>query len=345
MLNRLTGRRCSPIGVEFDRSTVRAIQLQSSAHRDMQFVMASSQIESTVALEADHWKEAAAEALRATISQGTFEGREVVSCLRFEQISLLRLRFPWIADSDVDSAVHAQAARKLGCSADTIRTDYYDVGEFRENGQRYREIISVAANTDDLLAHVELVDEVGLSLKVVDTGPGAVTRITNLGLNHRWRNANRFILYFSAEQPILLYVRNGEPCFVRALHARLPGPASRALSGVMDEPKAEGSASPHLEEFVGAAGHEIGLCLQYLSEWGWLDEWNELGFIGGPLSTRIAELLHHNTGVSFRPLQQSMDPAILEWFDNVYGDLSSWLVPGGLALHGMEAMVTGERAA
>ena len=250
---------------------------------------------------------------------------EVVTCLPPGQVRYHRLRFAPIPDEELPAAVFWQASRELGCDSQSLRTDFYDVGEVVDSGKRRREVIAVAASNADLNAHVDKLRKVGLSPNAIDTTAGALARcLVPLapGGEDPW-----LVLDLGVPTSTLIVVRNGVPRFIHSV------------------------SRPHANDLVQLASDltsEINLCLHYLSGAGHEQCQPGMGCVVGAGSEqeKVLATLNEGAELEFRQFADCLSAPLRATAAELppHGRIDHWLVLLGLALYGRESMLRGVAA-
>jgi type IV pilus assembly protein PilM len=108
---------------------------------------------------------AAVKSVRQTLRVGEFRGRDVVSSLPNESISIQNFRMPISTGASLDSAVRDRATEMSGIPIAGSQFDYIVAGDVRGKGGKdhEQEIISLTASQETVAAHLALLKDMGLS--------------------------------------------------------------------------------------------------------------------------------------------------------------------------------------
>jgi type IV pilus assembly protein PilM len=169
-------RGVCPIGLDIGHSSVKMIQLAvSGGYRS---VVAAAKADIDPALNGD--KEAkrifVVSAVKRMLANGGFRGRKVVSCLPNDSLRISSLRLGQTGTGKIEQAVKKEMQPRFGLDPDKDVVDYIVAGDVRHGDEIRSELILLAADSETVKDHIDMLTEAGLRPVAVDTIPCALFR-------------------------------------------------------------------------------------------------------------------------------------------------------------------------
>ena len=169
------GRHVSPIAVDFGHRVVRMLQL--ARYRSHSTLIRYAQRELPVGVDdPGHHDRLCAEAARDMLAGENFIGRDAVTSLDWEDITIRSLRLPAMPAAELKDAVQREAAERLGLRPDTTEIRFIVAGDVRQGTTIGQEIIVLAAGRPAIESRVDMLAALGLRPTGLDAAPCAVFR-------------------------------------------------------------------------------------------------------------------------------------------------------------------------
>lgn len=172
---RLLDKGRPPIGLDLGTRTVRAIQLERRGGGWAAAAAAKRVLPAGLPATGDERRRAEADAVRDMLAAARFSTRKVVSCLPVDLVQYKNLRLPPMPPDELRAAVEWEAADRLSIGQN-YRLQFYDAGEVRQGDQTRQEIILLAAPTEAVTAHTQMLTSCGLDPVAIDAAPSAMAR-------------------------------------------------------------------------------------------------------------------------------------------------------------------------
>jgi type IV pilus assembly protein PilM len=299
------------------------------------------------------------------IGAGGFVGADVVSCIPAEKVQYKNLRLPAMPADELKAAVQWEAAERLSKVGKQSITQFFHAGEVRQGEDLREEIILMAAPTDFVEAHVEMLTRCGLRAHALDVVPGALARVmlriggdpdaidvqTRVAIDIGWGATKVLILHgrrivffklleiggkhFDHAIADHLGVSEGE---ARALRHRTQNPVmegAEAGSTPAEDERIERALLSSLRPIASELGREISLCLRYYSVTFRGPRPDGAMLLGGEITRPgLIELLSDSAGIAMHlgdPLS-SFDCSAVDRMFRGEADRAAWAVAAGLSL-------------
>jgi type IV pilus assembly protein PilM len=169
-------RGVCPIGLDIGHSSIKMIQLAvSGGYRS---VVAAAKTDIDLGLNGD--KEArrsfVVSAVKRMLADGGFRGRNVVSCLSNDSLRISNLRLVRTDTERIEQAVKKEMQPRFGLDPDKDIVNYIVAGDVRHGDEIRSELILLAADSEMVKDHIDMLTEAGLRLVAVDAIPCALFR-------------------------------------------------------------------------------------------------------------------------------------------------------------------------
>lgn len=170
---------CSPIGLDIGSESIRALQLRLIGRRLAVVGAARWRFPPAVAeglSDSVTRRQLAVQAVGEMLRQGGFRGREVVSCLRVDELAIKNIRLPHMEESELAQAALWECKDRFGFEVSPDRLHCISAGEVRQGNESCDEVILLAASAEAVQRHLELLAEMGVSPRHIDAEPTALFR-------------------------------------------------------------------------------------------------------------------------------------------------------------------------
>jgi type IV pilus assembly protein PilM len=115
-------------------------------------------------------------AIKQMLANGSFSGRNVVSCLPNDSLKITSLRLAETEIDDIEQALKKEAAQRFGLDPDKDVINYILAGNIRQGDEIKNELILIAADNDTIKQHIEMLEQAQLRPVAIDTVPCALFR-------------------------------------------------------------------------------------------------------------------------------------------------------------------------
>ncbi len=122
-------------------------------------------------------RELAIQAVREMLRTEPFRRRRVVSSLSCERLHIKSIRLPQLPDDEIADAVRWEARERFGFDIPSSQLSYFNAGEVRQGTETRSEIVVIAASSEQVDQHMELLGEMGLTVEHLDAHPIALFRV------------------------------------------------------------------------------------------------------------------------------------------------------------------------
>jgi type IV pilus assembly protein PilM len=115
-------------------------------------------------------------ALKKMVSEGGFRGNEVVSCLANEKLKITSLRLAEQKSRDLEESLRDEVSQRFGLDSSEDAIRYMIAGEVRQGDETKNELILLAASSDSVREHIDLMEAADLIPVGIDALPCALFR-------------------------------------------------------------------------------------------------------------------------------------------------------------------------
>ncbi len=301
---------------------------------------------------------------REMLESGVFHGRNVVSCVRTDEIGVKNARLPHMPDNELASAVVWECQERFGFEVASDRVHYIRAGEVRQGVETRDEVILMAVPEDTIRRHLEMLSEMHLNPAHIDAEPTAlfrtyqrflrrsddesvVTVIVDIGLS-----ATKVIVARGMTILLIKTIDIAGRKFNESVAEELNMSYSEAASlrrrifesGVASEveEKLEWSVFDAIREQIETLAREISLCLRYCSVTFRGFRPTTITLTGGEaydqhLVKSLNEYLDCECVIG-QPLW-GIDLGGVVMGSDRRGELTEWSVAAGLALRGLQPKI------
>lgn len=369
-----TPKKYGLIAAQSCRDCIRMAQVLPSLGGSPRLVTATSSCVNPVDYDVTRRSDGESQYSSVADESWRFVGRECVTCLPNDIVTSIRLRLPRMSESELDAAVHWRMAKELSVESHDIKTAHYNIGLPSVGDRGVQEVMAIASPTSDLHDLVQTFRKSSLSLQVVDTFCGALSRCLSLGLDVPWSSASKLVVFFhDQEAATILFIHHGDPCFIRHVQSQS---SSQSLD-VIDQCRSyvqpvrvqdmelvgashsfhscgQESANENLSEVEKAQrqvkmsrmarllAHEINRCVHYLLDRGMAETTWQFGCVLGQDSVAVTNLLEELSAFKFRLLADLWSHSFRSMVSGLDDRdlLEHWIVPIGLSFYGIESMIS-----
>ena len=179
MLSWFSRNRYGPIGLDVGVEGIRLLQLERT--KDRLSVAAAArwhfpQIVPIAGADPAQRKQLAVQGVREMLSKGGFHGRDVVSCIPADRLSVKNIRLPHMPEEELASAVNWECQERFGFAVSPDHIHYINAGEVRQGTESRNEIILIAVTDEVIDDHLDMLSQMRVSPAHVDAEPTALFR-------------------------------------------------------------------------------------------------------------------------------------------------------------------------
>ncbi len=179
MFGLLSRTRYGQIGLDVGTDGVRMLQLAAVCEQPFVIAAASRRLpEDATGPDTDPQKRRnlIIEYVREMLEGGAFHGRNVVSCVRADEIGVKNIRLPHMPEDELASAVVWECQERFGFEVAPDRVHYIKAGEVRQGLETRDEVILIAVPHDTVSRHLEMLSGMHLNPAHIDAEPTALFR-------------------------------------------------------------------------------------------------------------------------------------------------------------------------
>ncbi len=218
ILDRLRIRGLRPIGLDIGYNSIRMIQL--AAHAGQVSLVASAETNIDAGIRDDHQarKRFTISAIQQMITQGSFVGKKVVSCLSNEKLRITSLRMDQAEDCEIELALRREVVQRFGIDPDNDEVDYVHAGSVKHGDEVKNEFIVFAADAQTVRDHIDMLESAQLRPVSIDTVPSALFRSFERSMRRRIdREHTAVFVDIGSLFTTVVFGRNGEISFVKQI--------------------------------------------------------------------------------------------------------------------------------
>ena len=366
LLNQLT-HRPGPIALDIGLDSVKLLQLDTVGKAIHAVAAARWEIPLAAAADPAARRELVVQAVRDLLAGGSFRGRRVATCLRFDELVLRQVRMPNMPAADLEGAAQWEANERFGFVVKPELLHVEVAGEVHQSGEGRNEVLLIGAREETVEAHVALLAAMDLHPSWIDAEPACLFRSFERFLRRDADSATvtvlvevgqsdtRVMISRGRQVKFLKWIEIGGRRLNRAVADQLhldPSEAAQLRGRLMRQGSGGG---PQAVEVVGGRevydamydavrpvleelARELNLCLRYCAvtfRGGRAEAMTLLG--GQAYDPCLRELIAESTNlpcVAGNPLQ-GVDLSRVNLGSDPRGPMSEWAVAAGLALRGL----------
>jgi type IV pilus assembly protein PilM len=348
MLNWLSHRRYSPIGIDIGARSIKLVQFTGDRSR----LVDAARVELPPLPEQaspEQQNTRLAEALQRGFSGRNFRGREVVGCLSDRQLFLQSLRVAKQTGPQLDRLVAQEAAGRVPFSLDQAELRYLEAADVRQGDQTLREVIVFAVQREVLKQSLATIEQARLTPVAIDVEPAALVRSYSAQCRRDDdQQARALVVHIGYSRTAAIVVQGDDLLFVKyvdvgglhfdsavARHLKMELSEAVALRkhngdrrAEMQDPEVAQTITEAIRPVVERLAFELSMCVRYHSVTFRGQPISRLLLSGGEATPALAETLSKQLAMK----AQLSDPfRSLPTTANV-GRKSQWDVAVGLAM-------------
>ncbi len=215
---RLRNRNLRPIGLDIGHNSVKMIQLAMNGGQISVIAADKACIDAGVDGDEQARRGFVISAIKQMLDEGSFRGRDVVSCLPNDGLKITSLRLGETATEEIEQALKKEVVQRFGLNPDKDAMDYMVAGDVQQGEETKSELILFAADNETIKSHIQMLEEAGLRPVAIDTVPCALFRIFERSLR-RQEDRERTLVFVDvgSRWTVVVFGRGGEISFVKQI--------------------------------------------------------------------------------------------------------------------------------
>jgi len=215
---RLRNRSLRPIGLDIGHSSVKMIQLAMNGGQISVIAAGKTLIDAGIDGDSQARRAAVISAVKRMLADGSFRGRDVVSCLPNDGLKITSLRLGETGTEEIEQSLKKEVVQRFGLNPDKDAMDYMVAGDVQQGEETKNELILFAADNETIKSHIQMLEEAGLRPVAIDTVPCALFRIFERSLR-RQEDRERTLVFVDvgSQWTVVVFGRGGEISFVKQI--------------------------------------------------------------------------------------------------------------------------------
>ena len=165
-----------PIGLDIGHNSIRMIQLLVDDEQISVIAADETHIDAGVNDDEQARRSFVISAIKRMLANGSYHGRNVVSCLPSDKLRITSLRLAEAERYDIEQALRREVTQRFELDPDEDAMDYVVAGSVRQGDEVKNELILFATDKETINSHIEMLEETELKPVAIDTVPCALFR-------------------------------------------------------------------------------------------------------------------------------------------------------------------------
>ena len=214
----LKNRSLRPIGLDIGHSSIKMIQLVISGGRISVLAADKARIDSSINGDEQERRSFIISSVKRMLSEGSFHGRNVISCLPNDRLKITSLRLAEGPCEEIEQALRKEVTQRFGLDPEKDLMKYVIAGNVRQGDEIKNELILFAADNETIKNHIEMIEEIGLTPVAIDTIPYALLRCFERSLR-RQEDKEQTVVFVDVGSRFttVVFGRGGEISFVKQI--------------------------------------------------------------------------------------------------------------------------------
>lgn len=211
-------RSVRPIGLDIGHNSVKMLQLSASGGQMSVLAADKMRISPNADDSPAAYRDDVVSAIKQMLARGSFQGRDVVSCLPNEKVKITSLRISETEFGDVEQVLRRETVQRFGLNPDVDATNYVVAGSVHQGDEIKNELILFAVADETIKDHISMLEECRLQPVGIDTVPFALFR----GFERRQRreaDKDRTVVFVDvgSRSTTVVFGRGAEMSFVKQI--------------------------------------------------------------------------------------------------------------------------------
>ena len=207
-----------PIGLDIGHNSIRMIQLLIDDEQISVIAADETHIDAGVNDDEQARRSFVISAIKRMLANGSYHGRNVVSCLPSGKLRITSLRLAETERYDIEQALRREVTQRFGLDPDKDAMDYVVAGSVLQGDEVKNELILFATDNETIKSHIEMLEETELIPVAIDTIPCALFRSFERSLRRQEdRERTSVFVDVGSYLTTVVFGRGGEISFVKQI--------------------------------------------------------------------------------------------------------------------------------
>ena len=207
-----------PIGLDIGHNSIKMIQLVIDDEQISVIAADETRIDAGENGDEQSRRSFVISAIKRMLVNGSFLGRNVVSCLPSDKLRITSLRLAEAERYGIEQALRREVAHRFGLDPDKDSMDYMIAGSVRQGDEVKNELILFATDNETIKNHIATLEEAELRPVAIDTIPCALFRSFERSLR-RQEDRDRTAVFVDVGSffTTVVFGRGGEISFIKQI--------------------------------------------------------------------------------------------------------------------------------
>ncbi len=207
-----------PIGLDIGHNSIRMIQLLIDDEQISVIAADETHIDAGINSDEQSRRSFIISAIKQMLVNGSFLGRNVVSCLPSDKLRITSLRLAEAESYGIEQALRREVTHRFGLDPDKDSMDYMIAGSVRQGDEIKNELILFATDNETIKDHIATLEEADLRPVAIDTIPCALFRSFERSLR-RQEDRDRTAVFVDVGScfTTVVFGRGGEISFIKQI--------------------------------------------------------------------------------------------------------------------------------
>jgi len=211
-------RSHQPIGLDIGHHSIKMIQLDIDDEQISVVAADEIRIDASVNSDEQSRRSFIVSAIKRMLTSGSFQGRNVVSCLPSDKLKITSLRLAEAERYDIEQALRREVAHRFELDPDKDSMDYMLAGSVRQGDEIKNELILFATDNETIKDHIAMLEEADLQPVAIDTIPCALFRSFERSLRRQEdRDRTAVFVDVGSRFTTVVFGRGGEISFIKQI--------------------------------------------------------------------------------------------------------------------------------
>ncbi len=207
-----------PIGLDIGHNSIKMIQLLIDDEQISVIAADETRIDAGVDGDEQSRRSFIVSAIKRMLANGSFQGKNVVSCLPSDKLRITSLRLAEAESYGIEQALKKEVVHRFGLDPDKDSMDYMVAGSVQQGDEVKNELILFATDNETIKNHIATLEEAELRPVAIDTIPCALFRSFERSLR-RQEDRNRTAVFVDVGSCLttVVFGRGGEISFIKQI--------------------------------------------------------------------------------------------------------------------------------
>ena len=211
-------RTQQPIGLDIGHNSIKMIQLDIDDEQISVIAADEIRIDAGINNDEQSRRSFIVLAIKRMLTSGSFQGRNVVSCLPSDKLKITSLRLAEAERYDIEQALRREVAHRFELDPDKDSMDYMVAGSVRQGDEVKNELILFATDNETIKNHIAMLEEADLQPVAIDTIPCALFRSFERSLRRQEdRDRTAVFVDVGSRFTTVVFGRGGEISFIKQI--------------------------------------------------------------------------------------------------------------------------------